>query len=169
MACNCLRRGHPGCCPRAQQGMKKIKTLMRGVELQLKPLCLAASGQLMQLRATLCRTRLLASNPLSGRRLLGQAARCCMANAGKRKMVTIGTHSGSFHCDEALGCWLLQHTDQFKDGQIVRSRDPEVLAQADIIIDGAPLSARIASSRKHAQLTSSDTPHAWVCSWWRVR
>ena len=53
----------------------------------------------------------------------------------KRKMVTIGTHSGSFHCDEALGCWLLQHTERFKSASIVRSRDPEALAGCDIVID----------------------------------
>jgi uncharacterized UPF0160 family protein len=45
----------------------------------------------------------------------------------KRKMVQIGTHSGSFHCDEALGCWMLQQTAAFGDASIVRSRDPEVL------------------------------------------
>jgi uncharacterized UPF0160 family protein len=31
----------------------------------------------------------------------------------KRKNVRIGTHSGTFHCDEALGCWMLQHTEKF--------------------------------------------------------
>lgn len=51
-------------------------------------------------------------------------------------MVQIGTHSGSFHCDEALGCWMLQQLDKYKDATIVRSRDPEVLKQADIVIDG---------------------------------
>lgn len=45
----------------------------------------------------------------------------------KRKMVKIGTHSGTFHCDEALGCFMLLQTSKFKDAEIVRSRDPEVL------------------------------------------
>lgn len=52
-----------------------------------------------------------------------------------RTMPTIATHSGSFHCDEALGCWLLQRTDQFKAAEIIRSRDPAILATADIVID----------------------------------
>jgi uncharacterized UPF0160 family protein len=26
-------------------------------------------------------------------------------------MVRIGTHDGSFHADEALGCWLLRRTE----------------------------------------------------------
>ncbi len=53
----------------------------------------------------------------------------------KRKMVQIGTHNGSFHCDEALGCYLLQKTDRFKDSEVVRSRDPVVLKDLDIVID----------------------------------
>ncbi len=53
----------------------------------------------------------------------------------KRKMVQIGTHNGSFHCDEALGCYLLQKSDRFKDSEVVRSRDQEVLKDLDIVID----------------------------------
>ncbi|KXZ50644.1 hypothetical protein GPECTOR_15g328 [Gonium pectorale] len=47
----------------------------------------------------------------------------------------IGTHSGTFHCDEALGCWMLRQTPRFKDAEIVRTRDPEVLKELDIVID----------------------------------
>ena len=39
------------------------------------------------------------------------------------KTTIIGTHDGSFHCDEALGCYLLRQTRAFLDAQIVRSRD----------------------------------------------
>ena len=53
----------------------------------------------------------------------------------KRKMVRIGTHSGSFHCDEALGCFLLRQTDTYKDAEIVRTRDESVLSELDIVID----------------------------------
>ena len=53
----------------------------------------------------------------------------------KRKMVQIGTHNGFFHCDEALGCYLLQKTDRFKGSEVVRSRDQEVLKDLDIVID----------------------------------
>jgi len=31
-----------------------------------------------------------------------------VATDAKRKILRIGTHSGTFHCDEALGCFLLQ-------------------------------------------------------------
>lgn len=53
----------------------------------------------------------------------------------KRPMVRIGTHSGSFHCDEALGCWMLRQTAAFKDAEIVRTRDPELLKDLDVVID----------------------------------
>ena len=35
----------------------------------------------------------------------------------------IGTHSGAFHCDEALATSLLLRTEQFRKSIIVRSRD----------------------------------------------
>lgn len=50
-------------------------------------------------------------------------------------MVQIGTHSGTFHCDEALGCFLLNQTGKFEDAGVVRSRDPAVLDTLDIVID----------------------------------
>ena len=53
----------------------------------------------------------------------------------KRRMVKIGTHSGSFHCDEALGCFLLRQTSTYKDAEIVRTRDESVLSELDIVID----------------------------------
>ncbi len=71
----------------------------------------------------------------------------------KRSMVRIGTHSGTFHCDEALGCFLLKQTPLFKDAEIVRSRDPEVLKDLDVVIDvggtyepGAPPATLAASA-----------------------
>ena len=38
----------------------------------------------------------------------------------------VGTHNGSFHCDEALGCFMIRLTDKFSNAEIVRSRDPQV-------------------------------------------
>jgi uncharacterized UPF0160 family protein len=50
---------------------------------------------------------------------------------------TIGTHSGSFHCDEALACFLLQLTKEFHEShsKIIRTRDTEVLNSLDILVD----------------------------------
>lgn len=48
----------------------------------------------------------------------------------------IGTHSGTFHCDDAMGCMMLNnYTAKFKGAEIVRSRDKAVLDTLDIVID----------------------------------
>jgi len=47
----------------------------------------------------------------------------------------IGTHSGTFHADEALGCFLLRRTARFRDAGVTRSRDPEVHAKMDALVD----------------------------------
>ncbi|KAI0501024.1 hypothetical protein KFK09_019242 [Dendrobium nobile] len=52
-------------------------------------------------------------------------------NALKR----VGTHNGSFHCDEALGCFMIRLTEKFAGAEIVRSRDPQVLDTLDAVLD----------------------------------
>ncbi|KAL0331694.1 UNVERIFIED_CONTAM: hypothetical protein Sangu_1714900 [Sesamum angustifolium] len=47
----------------------------------------------------------------------------------------VGTHNGSFHCDEALGCFMIRLTKRFFDAHIVRSRDPKVLETLDAVLD----------------------------------
>ncbi|KAF4351082.1 hypothetical protein F8388_013187 [Cannabis sativa] len=47
----------------------------------------------------------------------------------------VGTHNGSFHCDEALGCFMIRLTDKFSNAEIVRSRDPQVLESLDAVLD----------------------------------
>nr|GLL27520.1 UPF0160 protein [Ipomoea trifida] len=47
----------------------------------------------------------------------------------------VGTHNGSFHCDEALGCYMIRLTDKFKDARIVRTRDSQVLESLDAVLD----------------------------------
>jgi len=48
----------------------------------------------------------------------------------------VGTHDGTFHCDEVLACYMLTKlTSQFKDAEIIRSRDPKVLETCDILVD----------------------------------
>lgn len=51
------------------------------------------------------------------------------------RMVKIGTHNGSFHADEALACSMLKILPQYKDAEIVRSRDPSTLDKCDIVVD----------------------------------
>lgn len=38
----------------------------------------------------------------------------------------VGTHNGSFHCDEALGCFMIRLSSKFCGADIVRTRDPQV-------------------------------------------
>lgn len=47
----------------------------------------------------------------------------------------IGTHDGTFHCDEALGCAMLQLIPAWAGSTIVRTRDEKELAKCDIVID----------------------------------
>ncbi|XP_052210857.1 uncharacterized protein LOC127813759 [Diospyros lotus] len=47
----------------------------------------------------------------------------------------VGTHNGSFHCDEALACFMLRLTAAFSAAQIIRTRDPKVLETLDAVVD----------------------------------
>ncbi|CAO2817066.1 unnamed protein product [Amaranthus hypochondriacus] len=47
----------------------------------------------------------------------------------------VGTHNGSFHCDEALGCFMIRLTNKFYGAEIVRTRDPQVLETLDAVLD----------------------------------
>ncbi|KAI5078618.1 hypothetical protein GOP47_0006289 [Adiantum capillus-veneris] len=82
---------------------------------------------------------------LLGRPFVGafSRARACSSSmaeeapVGKRPKppLSIGTHNGTFHCDEALGCFLLRLTPRFRDAHIVRTRDPQVLGTLDAVLD----------------------------------
>ncbi|KAL0426856.1 UNVERIFIED_CONTAM: hypothetical protein Slati_2860400 [Sesamum latifolium] len=47
----------------------------------------------------------------------------------------VGTHNGSFHCDEALGCFMIRLTKRLSEAHIVRTRDPKVLETLDAVLD----------------------------------
>lgn len=47
----------------------------------------------------------------------------------------IGTHDGVFHCDEVLGSWLLTKTKRFRNAVVIRTRDPKILEEADLVLD----------------------------------
>jgi uncharacterized UPF0160 family protein len=59
-----------------------------------------------------------------------------LPEAKRQKMEkTIGTHNGTFHCDEALAVFLLRQTATYGDAALKRSRDPAVLDSCDIVVD----------------------------------
>jgi hypothetical protein len=65
----------------------------------------------------------------------------------------IGTHNGTFHCDEALAVFLLRQTPKYKNAgkslqsesrlvlyrmkqsDLIRTRDPALLDKCDIVVD----------------------------------
>ncbi len=52
------------------------------------------------------------------------------------KQMRIGTHDGKFHCDEVLACVMLtKFTKQYQGATIVRSRDPSVWEECNILVD----------------------------------
>lgn len=63
------------------------------------------------------------------------AARFDAARALPDSGKVIGTHSGGFQADEALGCWMLHQMPEYAGAKIVRSRDPAELDKCDIVID----------------------------------
>jgi len=48
---------------------------------------------------------------------------------------TICTHNGTFHCDEAMACFMLKQTKQFHDAEIIRTRDQALIDQQDVVVD----------------------------------
>ena len=55
-----------------------------------------------------------------------------VVSAGK---YLLGTHDGSFHCDEALALSFLKILPEYRDAHIVRTRNPEFLAQCHMVVD----------------------------------
>lgn len=47
----------------------------------------------------------------------------------------VATHSGTFHCDEALACFLLLRTEAFEGARVVRTRDAQAVEAADAAVD----------------------------------
>ncbi|XP_066528726.1 UPF0160 protein MYG1, mitochondrial [Hoplias malabaricus] len=60
------------------------------------------------------------------------AKRACLQTMAA---VKIGTHNGTFHCDEVLACYFLRQLPEYKDAEIVRTRDPAELSRCDIVVD----------------------------------
>ncbi|CAG0903346.1 unnamed protein product [Darwinula stevensoni] len=57
------------------------------------------------------------------------------AKKPKGDIPKIGTHNGTFHCDEALACFQLKLLPEYHNAEIVRSRDESVLSTCDVVVD----------------------------------
>ncbi|KAH8326226.1 hypothetical protein KR067_003840, partial [Drosophila pandora] len=54
----------------------------------------------------------------------------------KRSPLWIGTHNGTFHCDEVVACFMLKQLPEYENAEIFRSRDDKQLREkCDIIVD----------------------------------
>lgn len=52
------------------------------------------------------------------------------------KHIKIGTHSGTFHSDDAMACMLLtRYIPEYKNAQIIRTRDMHTLDKLDLVVD----------------------------------
>lgn len=56
-----------------------------------------------------------------------------MENENRPKI--IATHDGIFHCDEILACFMLQQLPAYANATIIRTRKPEQIDAADIVVD----------------------------------
>ena len=53
----------------------------------------------------------------------------------KTSHITIGTHNGHFHADEALAVYMLRLLPTYQSSQLIRSRDPKVLETCHTVVD----------------------------------
>jgi len=70
---------------------------------------------------------------------------------------TIGTHSGTFHCDEVMACYLLRMTQEYKAARIIRTRDYSVLEKLDCVVDVGDVYDPSTNRFDHHQRSFSDT------------
>lgn len=69
----------------------------------------------------------------------------------------IATHSGTFHCDEALACGLLRQLPAYKNANIVRTRDPPTIDAATIVVDVGGVYDHSTLRYDHHQNSFTDT------------
>lgn len=69
----------------------------------------------------------------------------------------IGTHSGRFHTDEILATVLLKYLPEYKDAEIVRTRDPKKLDECDVVVDVGGVYDHSKKRYDHHQKEFNDT------------
>ncbi|TKS70623.1 UPF0160 protein MYG1, mitochondrial [Collichthys lucidus] len=72
----------------------------------------------------------------------------------------IGTHNGTFHCDEVLACFFLRQLPEYKDAEIIRTREPAQLAECDIVVDVGGVFDPKKHRYDHHQRTFAETFHS---------
>lgn len=69
----------------------------------------------------------------------------------------IATHDGVFHCDDALACYLLKNLDELANAEIIRTRNEELIAKADVVVDVGAVYDHINRRYDHHQRSFSET------------
>lgn len=70
--------------------------------------------------------------------------------------IVVGTHSGTFHCDEVLGCALLQNLPKYNKISIVRTRNPAELVKCHLVMDVGAIYDHKTKRYDHHQREFSD-------------
>ncbi|MEQ2245260.1 UPF0160 protein myg1, mitochondrial [Ilyodon furcidens] len=73
----------------------------------------------------------------------------------KMTVKKIGTHNGTFHCDEVLACFFLRQLPEYVDAEIIRTRDAALLAECDVVVD---VGGEFDSKRHRYDHHQRDTP-----------
>ena len=77
----------------------------------------------------------------------------------------IGTHDGSFHCDEAMACGLLRHTSHYANSPVVRTRVNDVLKQCNIVVDVGGVYDPASGRFDHHQPEFTDKMHTGIAQY----
>jgi len=75
---------------------------------------------------------------------------------------SIGTHDGTFHCDEVLACYMLKQLPEYRDADIVRTRDATLLDKCDIVVDVGGTFSHETKRYDHHQRSFTDSYHSLV-------
>ncbi|KAI3731371.1 hypothetical protein L1987_62559 [Smallanthus sonchifolius] len=84
------------------------------------------AASLLRLRTSVIRNYLPINSTFS---------RLPFSTASTSPLKRVGTHNGTFHCDEALGCFMIRLTSKFHGAQIIRTRNLQVLDTLDAVLD----------------------------------
>jgi uncharacterized UPF0160 family protein len=69
----------------------------------------------------------------------------------------IGTHSGTFHCDEALAIAMLKVLPQYANASIVRTRDSKIFPLCSVLVDVGAVYDPESNRFDHHQASFVDT------------
>lgn len=106
------------------RGICKTPTRLNGSRRRFEN---RSAGEMFGLRG-LCISRVynFMPRPFRATYLMSTHLKSFSISSMATKQKRIGTHNGSFHCDEALGCFMIRLSDKFRGAEIVRTRDPKV-------------------------------------------